>query len=148
MDCSVFVDPKYGNRFTKKRFSLLTILHAVLFWAIVSVLGYHVYLFGFQPASNRHISQSLGNCAVRHDRPDDGDCEALDEMRRPSWACLSDMEHALPQFIKLYKSRPEKHNNLGLRIEQSFALWYMLRQIRPTTIIESGIRNDSSTWLI
>lgn len=87
-------------------------------------------------------------CARPHDAPDGGDCDALKEMRRPSWACLSDMEALIPEFVALYSQRPIDRNDGGMRIDHAFAVWYILRAERPSVVIESGAHRGFSTWLV
>ncbi len=52
-----------------------------------------------------------------HSAPDGGDCQALGEMRRPKWACLSEMREEIPGFLKVYRLRPLKANVGGMRID-------------------------------
>lgn len=88
------------------------------------------------------------SCWKPHSRPDGGDCGALGGPRRPEWACYSAMRSEVPKFVRLYKRRPIKSNTRGMRLQHSFALYYILRQLQPTTVIESGVRNGHSTWII
>ena len=55
---------------------------------------------------------------------------------------------ALPEFFELYKERPIKDNKAGMRFPHMFATWYMLKQLAPPFVIESGIWQGQSTWLI
>lgn len=50
--------------------------------------------------------------------------------------------------MSLYSRRTEKRNVGGMRIDHSFALWYTLRMLQPTAVIESGAQAGLSTWLI
>lgn len=96
----------------------------------------------------RKLKNRVGGCKRRHWQPDGGDCQAIGGPRRPNWACYSDMMAALPKFLKVYKRRPFKNNKYGMKLDHSFALYYILRQIQPTTVIESGALNGHGTWVI
>ena len=52
------------------------------------------------------------------------------------------------QFLKIYKERPIKNNTSGIGIEHAFALFTILRKIKPTNVIESGVFKGMSTWII
>jgi hypothetical protein len=54
----------------------------------------------------------------------------------------------LVKFIKLYKKRPIKENINGAGFDNMFALYFILKKIRPKFIIESGILRGQTTWLI
>lgn len=86
----------------------------------------------------RQSKSGTGVCKRRHLQPDGGDCQAIGGPRRPSWACYSDMLAALPEFLELYKRRPFKENSGGMKLDHSFALYYILRQVKPSTVIETG----------
>lgn len=80
-----------------------------------------------------------------------GDCEAIGAARRPLWADTRHvMVHELRTFLQIYAQRPFTANTGGMRADHSFALWYVLRSLRPkpTTVIESGVHQGHSTWLI
>eukprot|EP00567_Pseudictyota_dubia_P002691 CAMPEP_0197445512 /NCGR_PEP_ID=MMETSP1175-20131217/10714_1 /TAXON_ID=1003142 /ORGANISM="Triceratium dubium, Strain CCMP147" /LENGTH=377 /DNA_ID=CAMNT_0042976483 /DNA_START=218 /DNA_END=1351 /DNA_ORIENTATION=+ len=94
-------------------------------------------------------SESAVICAEPHSAPDGGDCQALEGRPvRPEWACLSDMRSAIPAFAALYDHRPFRSNQGGTRFEHSFALWYMLRRLRPDAVIESGAFKGHGTWIV
>ena len=52
------------------------------------------------------------------------------------------------QFLEIYKQRPIKNNISGIGIEHAFALFTILRKIKPSFVIESGVFKGMSTWLI
>lgn len=52
------------------------------------------------------------------------------------------------EFLNLYKSRPIAKNVHGMRSHGNFFLWYLLKQIQPTLVIESGVLRGQSTWTI
>ena len=59
-----------------------------------------------------------------------------------------DMLDELNNFISLYKSRPIKNNNHGMKFPHMFAVFFILKKLKPTFIIESGVYRGQSTWLI
>lgn len=78
-----------------------------------------------------------------------GDCGATGP-RRPPWDDRSAFRKALPEFKTVYKNRPFKSNIGGMHFDHSFALWYILKAIKPTpsVVVESGAHRGHSTWLI
>ncbi len=93
-------------------------------------------------------SSSTTACTDLHSNRDGGDCAPLHGNRRPDWACLSDMRASIKPFLKFYEKRPVSANKGGMRIDHSFAFWYMLQKLQPKTVIESGAWNGQSTWII
>ena len=59
-----------------------------------------------------------------------------------------DMKQELHEFLPLYKTRPVGRRRGGMMLDHSFALWYVLRKIQPDTVIESGVFQGHSTWII
>lgn len=55
---------------------------------------------------------------------------------------------ALPEFIELYRSRPIARNRLGMGFNHCFATWFILREMQPKLVVESGVWRGQSTWLI
>ena len=51
-------------------------------------------------------------------------------------------------FLKLYKTKPIKNNFSGMKVEHCFALYCLLKKIKPKYVIESGIWKGQTTWLI
>ena len=51
-------------------------------------------------------------------------------------------------FDKIYENRPIKNNHGGMRFPHMFAMYYMLKKIKPDFVVESGIFKGQSTWLI
>ena len=51
-------------------------------------------------------------------------------------------------FTSLYKSRPIKNNRHGMKFPHMFAVFFMLRKLKPNLVIESGVYKGQSTWLI
>tara|TARA_Y100000996_G_scaffold104084_1_gene76188 strand:+ start:39 stop:911 length:873 start_codon:yes stop_codon:yes gene_type:complete len=54
----------------------------------------------------------------------------------------------LPYFLEIYKSRPIKNNQSGMKIDHCFALFCFLKKIKPNIVIESGVWKGQTTWLI
>jgi len=54
----------------------------------------------------------------------------------------------LKEFDKLYKKRPIKNNIGGMQYPHMFAVYCILKKIKPSFVIESGIYKGQSTWLI
>jgi hypothetical protein len=45
----------------------------------------------------------------------------------------------LPEFHAVYSERPLKDNHGGMSSSHLFLLWFLLRRLRPDTVIESGV---------
>tara|TARA_B100000579_G_C22770648_1_gene823774 strand:+ start:457 stop:1284 length:828 start_codon:yes stop_codon:yes gene_type:complete len=54
----------------------------------------------------------------------------------------------LKNFLKIYKKRPIKNNKGGCRINHAFAIYFILKRLKPKLVIESGIYKGQTTWLI
>lgn len=97
--------------------------------------------------SAKNIFSRLTGCSKepRHG----GDCQVIGP-RRPDWDCYDRIRSELPEFLKLYSKRPLRPNYGGMRVENSFGMWYMLRNLSPppTTVIESGVNKGHTTWMI
>lgn len=65
----------------------------------------------------------------------------------PKWSYYS-MRDKLNSFDKIYASRPIKNNYGGMGYPHMFALYYMLKKIKPKFVVESGVFQGQSTWLI
>ena len=59
-----------------------------------------------------------------------------------------ELREDIPEFLELYKKKPIKDNNGGMKSPHMFATWFMLKKIKPENIIESGIWKGQGTWLI
>src|SRR5262249_40062710 len=55
---------------------------------------------------------------------------------------------AVAEFSALYAKRPIPQNIGGMRFNHSFATWFILKTLNPKTVIESGVWQGHSTWLI
>ncbi|EFJ04975.1 hypothetical protein SELMODRAFT_137953 [Selaginella moellendorffii] len=54
----------------------------------------------------------------------------------------------LHEFLSTYSKRPIKKNVLGMRLDHSFGLWFVARQLEPQIIIESGGLRGHTTWVL
>jgi hypothetical protein len=52
----------------------------------------------------------------------------------------------MEEFLEVYKNRPDKVNKCGVRINHALAIFYTVRVLDPTTIIESGVNAGQSTY--
>jgi hypothetical protein len=59
-----------------------------------------------------------------------------------------EMREGLPEFARLYRHRPIRDNSGGMMIPHMYVLWLILRKVRPSVVIESGVFRGQSTWLI
>lgn len=55
---------------------------------------------------------------------------------------------AVPEFIEIYRGRPIARNDLGMGFNHCFATWFILREMKPELVVESGVWRGQSTWLI
>jgi hypothetical protein len=58
------------------------------------------------------------------------------------------MLEALPEFLELHARLPIVNNHGGMRAPHLFGAWFMLRELRPTHVVESGVFKGLGTWLI
>jgi len=77
-----------------------------------------------------------------------GDCPALLQSRRPTWARRERHREGFREFRSVYATRPVRDNVGGMQLDHAYGLWSMLRDLNPTVVIESGAHNGQSTWLI
>lgn len=49
-------------------------------------------------------------------------------------------------FAAIYKARPIKQNQCGVRINHALAIYTMIKSLQPDTIIESGVNAGQSTY--
>ena len=54
----------------------------------------------------------------------------------------------LKNFLKIYSDRPIKNNKGGCSINHAFALYYIVKKLKPKLVIESGVYKGQTTWLI
>ena len=60
----------------------------------------------------------------------------------------ADLRQQVAEFMAVYERRPIHNNVGGMRFNHSFATWVMLRLLKPRFVIESGVWQGHSTWLI
>ena len=60
----------------------------------------------------------------------------------------SQLKKNFSKFLPFYKTRPIKNNKSGMKIDHCYALFCLLKKIKPKYIIESGIWKGQTTWLI
>ena len=65
----------------------------------------------------------------------------------PQWS-KAEFLSKLKLFKKIYKLRPIKKNIHGINFPHMFALYFILKKIKPKLIIESGVFRGQSSWLI
>ena len=73
--------------------------------------------------------------------------QEIGEIGRVEWS-YSDIKVTISDFLTLYKTRPIKNNDGGMKIPHLFATWFMLKKINPKFVIESGVWKGQGTWLI
>ena len=61
---------------------------------------------------------------------------------------VEDLRAATPEFAALYAARPLRDNLGGMAFNHCFAAWYVLRALKPSIIVESGVFQGQGTWLI
>ena len=63
---------------------------------------------------------------------------------------LSDeaLKASVPEFLDFYDKRPIRNNQFGMGINHSWALWYLISNLRPAFVVESGVWRGHSTWII
>ena len=54
----------------------------------------------------------------------------------------------LDEFIYIYRDRPIKNNNGGMKFPHLFGFYFLLKTLKPDFVVESGIFKGQSTWLI
>lgn len=64
----------------------------------------------------------------------------------PAWT-NEDIINSFDEFTDMYMSRPIKDNIGGMKAPHAFASFFMLKQLQPKTIIESGVWKGQGTWL-
>ena len=58
----------------------------------------------------------------------------------------SDIKSHLDDFRDLYKDRPIKNNDGGMKSPHMFPAWYIIKKLQPKYIIESGVWKGLGTW--
>ncbi len=71
----------------------------------------------------------------------------LSKIGEVEWTA-NEMRSALEEFSKVYSRRPLAGNEGGMSSSHLFLLWFMLRRLNPTDVIENGVWKGQGTWLI
>lgn len=58
------------------------------------------------------------------------------------------MRDSIDRFLTVYEKRPLPENYGGMGLNHSWATWFILDQLQPALVVESGIFRGHSTWLI
>lgn len=66
----------------------------------------------------------------------------------PEYLKVDSMLKSVDEFLSLYQGRPILNNGGGMGINHSWALWYLVRNLEPRIVVESGVWKGHSTWLI
>ena len=69
------------------------------------------------------------------------------DLGTPSWTDR-DLLAEIEPFLSVFGDRPLKHNPGGMGAPHCFYVWFLVRWLRPQTVIESGVFKGQSTWLI
>lgn len=59
---------------------------------------------------------------------------------------VNDMKSYLQEFYQLYLERPIKDNNGGMKSPHMFPSWYIIKKMKPSLIVESGVWKGLGTW--
>lgn len=59
-----------------------------------------------------------------------------------------DIRQSIPNFLELYKQRPIWDNQGGMKSPHLFATRFILKQIKPEFVIDSGVCKGLGIWLI
>ena len=57
-----------------------------------------------------------------------------------------DLYNSLDEFNELYKIRPIKDNHGGMTSSHMLSVWFIIKQIKPKYLIESGVWKGLGTW--
>jgi len=56
--------------------------------------------------------------------------------------------YSLQEFYELYQRRPIQDNTGGMKSAHLFGTWYMMKQLNPEFIIESGVFKGQGSWIL
>ena len=54
----------------------------------------------------------------------------------------------MDEFLKVYEQRPDPINMCGIRIPHALAVYWTVKLLQPTTILESGVNAGQSTYFL
>jgi hypothetical protein len=72
----------------------------------------------------------------------------FDPQAANSYYCGRISSEIFLNFLDIYQGRPIQENEFGMRSQGMFFLWYLIKEINPSLVIESGIHRGQSTWMI
>lgn len=58
----------------------------------------------------------------------------------------TEMLDSLQEFSELYSKRPIPENGGGMGAPHMFAIWFILKKLKPPAIVESGVWYGQGTW--
>lgn len=88
------------------------------------------------PQRRSHRSASHASGAVQHDDLNVQWGHAAEELMRGARGLLRSTAE-LSAFLEVYAARPDRNNVCAIRLTHAFALWSIVRQLQPKTIIVS-----------
>lgn len=56
--------------------------------------------------------------------------------------------YSLQEFYELYQRRPIQDNTGGMKSAHLFGTWFMMKQLNPEFIIESGVFKGQGSWVL
>lgn len=59
-----------------------------------------------------------------------------------------DIQDEVKEFLHLYRIKPIKNNDGGMKSPHLFWTWYLLKTIKPKYVIESGVYKGLGTWVM
>jgi len=141
---------------------LLTVIGAALHTANAVSLLQRTVVHAETPANATGAAQNNGISAARglYTLLKFAKVDRIDICGQNTWApptlCSAEKAHwsnkqieeTLPEFAKLYEGRPITNNVWGMNTNHAFALWYMVRTLKPKHIVESGVFQGQGTWLL
>lgn len=90
---------------------------------------------------------SLGDEACRGHIQSCGQTRMKEKTKREWEADREDLTMCLRHFAHIFQNRPFQ-NVWGVRGVSAFALFYFVRQVKPSSVFEVGVSRGFSTWLI
>lgn len=61
---------------------------------------------------------------------------------------MQEYQQSIEEFTQIYNLKPIKNNQGGMGFNHSFALYKILKDIKPSLVIESGVWKGHSTYII
>ena len=59
-----------------------------------------------------------------------------------------ELRSAISEFVPIFIARPIQDNFGGMGFTDMFFTWFILRMLRPTTVLEVGVYKGQGTWLM